>query len=93
MDPAAAEKYVFKRIPWRLPEVLQELYSVAANEGKITTLKEAKKLLTEQERVDAPQVAAERWRASWPGDPPAGLAGLPRTLHRVPPDGGGLERG
>ena len=49
-----AEKYVFKRFRWRLPEVLQ---------GKIKTLKEAKKWLNEQERVDAPQVAAKRWKA------------------------------
>ena len=31
--------------------------------GKTKTLKEAKKWLNEQERVDAPQVAAKRWRA------------------------------
>ena len=63
MDPAEAENYVFKRFRWRLPEVLPELYFVATKEGKIKTLKEAKKWLNEQERVDAPQVAAERWRA------------------------------
>ena len=63
MDPAKAEKYVFKRFRWRLPEVLQELYFVVTKEGKIKTLKEAKKWLNEQERVDAPQVAAKRWRA------------------------------
>ena len=63
MDPADAEKYVFKRFRWRLQEVLQELYLVATKEGKIKTLKEAKRWLNEQERVDAPQVAAERWRA------------------------------
>ena len=63
MDPADAEKYVFKRFRYRLPEVLQELYFVATKEGKIKTLKEAKKWLNEQERVDAPQVAAKRWRA------------------------------
>ena len=63
MDPAAAEEYVFKRFRWRLPEVHQELYFVGAKEVTITTLKEAKKWLTEQERVDAPQVAAKRWRA------------------------------
>ena len=63
MDPADAEKYVFKRFSWRLPEVLQELYFVATKERKIKTLKEAKKWLNEQERVDAPQVAAKRWRA------------------------------
>ena len=62
MDPAEAEKYVFKRFRWRLPEVLQELYFVATKEGKIKTLQEAKKWLNEQERVDAPQVAAKRWR-------------------------------
>ena len=61
MDPADAEKYVFRRFWYRLPEVLQELYFVATKEGKIKTLKEAKKWLNEQERVDAPQVAAKRW--------------------------------
>ena len=60
MDPAEAEKYVFKRFRWRLQEVLQELYLVATKEGKIKNLKEAKKWLNEQERVDAPQVAAKR---------------------------------
>ena len=63
MNPAEAEKYVFKRFRWRLPEVLQDLYFVATREGKIKTLKEAKKWLNEQERVDAPQVAAKRRRA------------------------------
>ena len=63
MDPAEAEKYVFKRFRWRLPEVLQELYFVATKEGKIKTLKEAKKGLNEQERLDFPQVAAKQWRA------------------------------
>ena len=63
MDPADADKYVFKRFRYRLPEVLQELYFVATKEGKIETLKESKKWLNEQERVDAPQVAAKRWRA------------------------------
>ena len=63
MDPADAEKYVSKRFRWRLPEVLQELYFMATKEGKIKTLKEAKKWLNEQERVDAPQVAAKRGRA------------------------------
>ena len=63
MDPAEAEKYVFKRFRYRLPDVLQELYFVAAKKGKIKTLKKAKKWLNEQERVDALQVAAKRWRA------------------------------
>ena len=63
MDPADAERYVFKRFRYRLPEVLQELYFVATKEGKIKTLKEAKKWLNEQERVDAPQVAAKRWKS------------------------------
>ena len=63
MDPAEAEKYVFKRFRCRLLEVLQELYFVATKEGKIKTLKEAKKWLNEQDRVGAPQVAAKRWRA------------------------------
>ena len=34
--------------------------------GKITTLHGAKKWLNEQERGDAPQVAAKRWRAVRP---------------------------
>ena len=63
MDPADAEKYVFRRFRYRLLEVLQELYFVATKEGKIKTLKEAKKWLNEQERVDAPQVAAKRWKS------------------------------
>ena len=63
MDPADAEKYVFRRFRYRLPEVLQELYFVATKEGKIKTLKEAKEWLNEQERVDAPQVAAKRWKS------------------------------
>ena len=63
MDPAEGEKYVLKRFRWRLPEVLQELYFVATREGKIKTLKEAKKWINERQRVDAPQVAARRWKA------------------------------
>ena len=63
VDPAEAEKYVLKHFNWRLPEVLRELYFVATKEGNIKTLKEAKKWLNEQERVDAPQVAAKRWKA------------------------------
>ena len=63
MDPADAEIYVFRRFRYRLPEVLQELYFVATKEGKIKTLKEAKKWLNEQERLDAPQVAAKRWKS------------------------------
>ena len=43
--------------------MLQELYFVATKEGRIKTLKEAKKWLHEQERVDAPQVAAKRWKS------------------------------
>ena len=62
-DPPDAERYVFKRLRYRLPEVLEELYFMATKEGKIKTLKEAKKWLSEQERVDAPQVAAKRWKA------------------------------
>ena len=62
MDPGEAEKNVFKRFRWRLLEVLQELYFMATKEGKIKTFKEAKKWLNEQERLDAPQVAAKRWR-------------------------------
>ena len=63
MDPADAERYVFKRSRYRLPEVLQELYFVATKEGKIKTLKEAKKWLNEQERPDASQVAAKRCKS------------------------------
>ena len=63
MDPGDSEKYVFKRFRWRLMSVLQELYFVATKEGKIKTLNEAKKWLNEQERVDAPQVAAKQWKA------------------------------
>ena len=63
MDPADAGKYVFRRFRYRLPEMLQEPYFVATKEGKIKTLKEAKKWLNEQEWVDAPQVAAKRWKS------------------------------
>ena len=63
IDPADAERYVFKQFRYRLPEVLQELYFVATKEGKIKTPKEAKKWLNEREQVDAPQVAAKRWNA------------------------------
>ena len=63
MDPAEAKKYVFKRFRWCLPEVLRELYFVATKEEKLKTLKEARKWLNEQEWVDAPQVAAKRWKA------------------------------
>ena len=63
MHPADAEKYVFRRFRYRLPEVLGELYFVATKEGRIQTLKEAKKWLNEQERVDAPQVDAKRWKS------------------------------
>ena len=41
----------------------QELYFVAAKEGQIKTLKEAKKWLNGQDRVGAPQVAAKRSKA------------------------------
>ena len=63
MHPADAGKYVFRQFRYRLPEVLGELYFVATKEGRIKTLKEAKKWLNEQERVDAPQVAAKRWKS------------------------------
>ena len=63
MHPADAEKYVFRRFRYRLPEVLGELYLVTTKEERIKTLKEAKKWLNEQERVDAPQVAAKRWKS------------------------------
>ena len=97
MPPADAEKYVFRRFRYRLPEVLQELYFVATKEGKIKTLKEAKKWLNEQERVDAPQVAAKRWKSiklQHDGrEIRLGLAGLPRAIYPLPPQRGGLERG
>ena len=63
LPPADVERYVFRRFRYRLPEVLGELYFVATKEGRIKTLKEAKKWLNEQERVDAPQVAAKRWKS------------------------------
>ena len=63
LPPADAERYVFRRFRYRLPEVLGELYFVATKEGRIKTLKEAKKWLNEQERVGAPQVAAKRWKS------------------------------
>ena len=34
MDPADAERYIFKRFRYRLPEVLQELYFVATKENQ-----------------------------------------------------------
>ena len=40
MDPADAERYVFQRFRYRLPEVLQDLYFMATKKGKIKTLKE-----------------------------------------------------
>ena len=63
MPHADAERCVFRRFRYRLPEVLGELYFMATKEGKTKTLKEAKKWLNEQERVDAPQVAAKRWKS------------------------------
>ena len=54
MPHADAERYVFRRFRYRLPEVLGELYFLATKEGKIKTLKEAKKWPNEQERVDVP---------------------------------------
>ena len=47
MDPAEVEKHVFKRFRLRLPEVLQELYFMAPEEGKIKTVKDANKWLNE----------------------------------------------
>ena len=63
MDPAQTKKHFFKRFRWCLSEVLQELYFVAAKGGKIRNPKNANKCLNEQEWLDAPQVAAKRWRA------------------------------
>ena len=54
---------MFKRFRPHLPDVLQELYFVAAIEGKMTTFKVAEKWLHEQERVNASQVATNRRRA------------------------------
>ena len=98
LPPADAERYVFKRFRYRLPEVLGELYFVATKEGKIKTLKDAKKWLNEQERVDAPQVAAKRWKSiklehdgreirlrDW--------RDFRWEIHPLPPQCGGLERG
>ena len=48
MVPADADKYVFRRFRYRLPDVLQEPYFVATKEGKIKTLKEASKWLNKQ---------------------------------------------
>ena len=93
LPPADAERYVFRRFRYRLAEVLGELYFVATKEGRIKTLKEAKKWLNEQERVDAPQVAAKRWKSiklehdgreiRLPR-----LARLPREIHPLPPQRG-----
>ena len=63
MHPADVEKYVFRRFRYHLPEVLGELYFVATKEGRIKTLKETKEWLNDQERVDAPQVAAKLWKS------------------------------
>ena len=43
--------------------MLEELYFVVAKEWKNRSLKDAKRWLNDLERVDAPQVAAQRWRA------------------------------
>ena len=63
MDAAQAEKYMFKRFRSQLPELLLGMYLTAAKEEKIKTIKDAKRCLNEQERLDAPQTAATRWRA------------------------------
>jgi len=62
MTEEQAEKFLFKRFWYRLQDTLQDLYFEAYKRGKIKDLKAAKKWLQEQERVDAPQVAANRWR-------------------------------
>ena len=63
MDPAAAEKYVFKRFPWHLPGLLQKLYFMAAKEGDDYNPNRGQEVAQKQERVEAPQVAAKGWRA------------------------------
>ena len=62
MDPAQADKYVFKRTHFRLPQVLQELYFSAAPEGKMKNPKDSKRWLNEQQRLDAPSFASKRRR-------------------------------
>ena len=44
LPPADAERYVFRRFRYRLPEVLGELYFVATKEGRIKTLKESQEV-------------------------------------------------
>ena len=43
-------------------EVLRELYYTVASKGTSKTLKDARRWLNEQERMDAPQIAAKSWR-------------------------------
>ena len=97
MDPAQAKKYVFKRFRFRLAEVLQELYFVAAMEGKIKTLKVGKRWLNEQERADASKLPPRGEEPSsfsmLAEDPAPGMTGLPGTKGHVPPESGELERG
>ena len=59
MDPVAAKKYIYKPSRFRLPEALQELYFTTQKEGKIKSLRDAKRWLNEQDWVDAPQVTAK----------------------------------
>ena len=63
LPPADAERYVFKRFRYRLPEVLGELYFVATKEGENQDPQGRQEVAHEQERVDAPQVAAKRWKS------------------------------
>ena len=63
VDLAQAKKYVFKGLGFRLPEVLQELYFLAAKQGKIKTLKDAKRWLNEQEQMEAPLHFAKMWKS------------------------------
>ena len=64
LPPADAERYVFKR--FQVPpagSARRAITSWRPRRGKSRTLKDAKKWLNEQERVDAPQVAAKRWKS------------------------------
>ena len=69
LPPADAERYVFRRFRYRLPEVLGELYFVATKEGRIKTLKEAKKWLNEQERLCIFLERITPWRTVSVGGP------------------------
>ena len=57
MDPADAEKYVFRRFRYRLLEVLQELYFVAARRGK------SRPSMKPRSGSTSLLVAAKRWKS------------------------------